>query len=33
MASRFQYRDPVIGVLDYIAEVGMLLFYLCFDPI
>jgi hypothetical protein len=26
MMSRFQYRDPLIGVLDYIAEVGVLIF-------
>jgi hypothetical protein len=26
MMSRYQYRDPVIGVLDYIAEVCMLMF-------
>jgi hypothetical protein len=24
--SRFQYRDPLIGVLDYITEVGALIF-------
>ena len=32
MMSRLQYRDPLIGVLDYLAEVGVLLFCLCFDP-
>jgi len=26
MMSRFQYRDPLIGVLDYIAEVCVLMF-------
>ena len=26
MTSRFQYRDPLIGVLDYLAEVSPYLF-------
>jgi len=28
VTSRFQYRDPLIGVLDYLAEVGPYLFSL-----
>ena len=24
MTSRFQYRDPLIGVLDYLSEVGVI---------
>ena len=32
MTFFFQYRDPLTGVFNYIAKVGMLLFCLCFDP-
>jgi hypothetical protein len=32
MTSRFQYRDPLIGVLDYLSEVGLLPYLPCFDP-
>ena len=32
MTSRFQYRDPLIGVLDYLSEVGVLLCLPYFDP-
>jgi hypothetical protein len=28
MTSRLQYRDPLIGVLDYIAEVSLMLIFL-----
>lgn len=30
MTSGFQYRDPLVGVLDYIAEVSFIVIFLMF---
>ena len=30
MTSCFQYRDPLVGVLDYIAEVSFIFIFLMF---
>lgn len=30
MTFRFQYRDPIVGVLDYIAEVSFIFIFLIF---
>jgi hypothetical protein len=30
MTSHFQYRDPLVGVLDYIAEVSFIVIFLMF---
>jgi hypothetical protein len=32
MTSRFQYRDPLIGILDYVAEVGVPVFFRWLRP-
>jgi len=30
MTSLLQYRDPLIGILDYIAEVSVVVILVCF---